>query len=1489
MFVALRGGEEKTSDSNPVVASSGPKLNLNDTVPAVDTAAPVTKPDVVAKAPVQPVVSSKPAKLIAGYSESPRVIPMELPSDVRDRVRRSAVHIRTYEGGGASEGSGWFAEPGIVVTNAHVVGMLEKESPPPFSVKVFLYRGTKEEHGVTAKLLAVDRENDLAVLRVSDKNLPDPMPIGPSSEISEGLQLHVVGYPAGTMLAAVDTSANDQAVTTLSIRNTAVAGRVQFKGGGVRYIQLEGGADHGNSGGAIIDNAGFVRCVLDAGRPGTNMRFGIPVEFAVNLLQGRITKVKPGQAYKAGSGIRQPLLAKVVDPLNRIKGISMEMWAGDKSTQIRPASDTKPSPLQGDSPRAEATMDYKPEQQVKLGDARVANGELDLPTLREGQVYWIQPKYERSDGTVRWGEGIMADFCGLAVDKVSANLATHHEAGRNSNIFMQSSFGQTLLTEGRRPRSAGRELKVTLPEKMRQIESDGSAMMQWTYKDVGPVEDEQREYATDVYKDLNDAAHGSKIEGELTKMGLVRNAKSNAFDVPRRYKAALTAFNNQMIQALEGSAAPLPEKEVQANEEWYVDLPVKIVMTKDKSENIIYRRVFKYLGKRNRDGRDEAVIVYEGWIVKGDSGNGEAVIKSTKPDEVNEEFERQKGVFGHSEGAVLLDLKSGVPTMAQGETSLLVAFTTKPDPQQQPDEDDDDEDPAPGGQQQDPNREIQNIYLVGSETKLQRAFGENAQRVKVGYFLPNQAFNLLPFVGAPDSARLERETAETSSDSVPSIGMTGTSGLTMPKEVLDRIKKQACLVHCIRSDGGVSAAGVIDGTGWLAEPGIVVTCANVVGMNSKAARPPLSVECYFDAGTPNARQIHAKILTVDTANDLCILKLESTAGLPEPMAIVPSTDLYESQRMFVLGFPLGTILKGTFGMDPLSLQLKIRNSSVSGRTENQNTGLLKYIRVEGGVSYGNFGGPIVDMNGAVRCLARSVTSSRISDKHVISMCIPSEYAQRLLWGYPLETNPKLPYFAEGSVAKLPVEVKFGDPMNKVKKVWLEYWTGEPKYIGVKRPFSEDEVRMPMPRRSSATKPEAWPNDSERKSVDCTYDSEKMLAKGEFVLPEIDPGYAYWIQPRYIDATGQEKWGEAVFYAPEGGPVKREAVELKTKFRAGSGHKIEVDTSADYRYIIYGVDRGQTMTLSTTLSEKMLGLDPPTKLQGVEYRFENILFGYPKSRTELIKLLLAGVQNPGVLMQQFRTIIMRAGYTSDGMLTKALVDTTRVNSPIKAIVFSQFCDQVLEAVQLMSIKFPNRVVKYGESWEQPLSLHIETRKKSEPAMYKLNLTYVGKRERSGRSEAIVEIHGSVARDDASKTIDLKTKDEEEAKDKDEGAAQSMLQLFQAPKAPGGGKPKESPKAPAPKEKPKGGDDKGKGDKDKDKEKDEPAPAGSKKPLYGVVRGLAYIDIESGIVTMCRMYLDIDTEIVIKDPQTKVDAPVQAGGTIEMKLIRHVGDR
>lgn len=1438
----LRDGAADSSGTPSVPAVA--KININEATKSnVAASVPKTAVETATKTVVQATpVRANPKAMMAGFADRPKNIPVMLEKEVLERSKKSAVMIRIMVDQGGAEGSGWFAEPGIIVTNAHVVNMVDPAEKPPHAIRVFIYAGTEDEREVSARLLALDRDNDLAVIKVEGKNLPDPLPISPSSEMYEGQSLHIMGFPLGSGLAAGLThgaAEGNRAATTLKVRDTTVAGRVSYSNGGVKYIQLEGGADHGNSGGAIIDNAGHVRCILVAGIPGTHLRFSIPSEYAVYLLQGRILTLTPGQPYKNGATARMPLIAQVADPMARITKIKVAVWAGEPGSRIRPATAQRPSPQPGDGPVAEAELAYHARSQVRLGESRPAFGEVDLPERPEGKVYWVQPCYERTDGSIRWGEAIAADFSGQPVDKRGANLAIKHQSDSERYVDIYSKFGQGFVPEGASVQMRSFKLNVGLTERTREVKADG-ADIQMKYNTVSFGDRDDEDFNKSTVRQLERAAETLGINYFLTNGGLIKSPQSSLTGVPSEYRGALGRFNNQIIHALETLALALPEKEVGAGETWGSSIPDTLQLSRDRTENIAYKLEFKNLGVRTRHGREEAVITFDGRIVKGDGSAaataGDAGAGSSAVGQIDEYAERQRGVFGYARGAALVDLQTGMTNLAYSHYDVVVDFKIKVRVRT------DDS----GGTEE---REVGVTYGASGESTLNRRFTKDAKKSRPEVDLPEQIVSLNPFVGAPDPNELAQHTAGNSSSGGNQPGATGTTPFQMPKEILDRVKRQGCLIRVKTSEG------LGDGSGWLAEPGIVVTNAHVVGMMDRAARPPVAVDCYFNAGTPELKKIPAKVLCIDYDEDLAVLKLESSDGLPEPMPIVPSTDLMESQRLFVIGFPHGSFLGSqefTDGLDPLTVQIKVRNTYVGGRVENKKTDLLKFIQVEGGVIQGNSGGAIVDMNGAVRCICESVSvDPDTGQPGQMGFCVPSEFAQRLLQGYPLEMKPQYPY-VDGSLAKQPVEIKFGDPLKRVKNVKLDYWVGKPG----------------KPRRSAKVLPKQRDDDYQRQTVSCTYDPETAKAIGEFVMPEVDPGNAYWIQPRYTDGTGQEVWGEAIFYAPDGPPVQRRDIKLEAVFKKNSARLVDVTTDASYRYVYFGSNQQDMTHLFVTLAEVVLGPDIVNRGQfRVGYRFEDLKFGLPRTYGEYIRTILTIIQLPN-LPEQVKAVVSEALFTKDGVMTDKVAANLNNVRPITLVPYlSQFNTQVLQSVQTMSIRLPNKIVSYGEEWEHPTNLLIAAKSRLEPSLFKMKMKYLGVRDRGGRLEAVVDIKGTIANDPSAKSIDVRQL-KNDGKDTPKGKGD--------PKS----EPKDQPK-------------------DAPMEKDEvfvqtsmqlpPSVAGKKRPLYGDVKGHAYVDVESGQVSYCKLFVDIDVEIMHKDVQTKAEIPVRAGGTMVLEMTRRSSNK
>jgi S1-C subfamily serine protease len=164
------------------------------------------------------------------------------------------------------EGSGWFARPDLVVTNAHVVAG-ESDTTVQIPRGAALY---------DADVVAFDPRNDVAVLRVrgADPQVPlqlaDPVP---------GTSAAILGYPENGPLQV--TPGRVGATSTVLTRDAYGRGPV------ARTITaITGQVRHGNSGGPAVDTRGRVQATIFAARVGAPTGYGIPSSIVRRELAG---------------------------------------------------------------------------------------------------------------------------------------------------------------------------------------------------------------------------------------------------------------------------------------------------------------------------------------------------------------------------------------------------------------------------------------------------------------------------------------------------------------------------------------------------------------------------------------------------------------------------------------------------------------------------------------------------------------------------------------------------------------------------------------------------------------------------------------------------------------------------------------------------------------------------------------------------------------------------------------------------------------------------------------------------------------------------------------------------------------------------------------------------------------------------------------------------------------------------------------------------
>ena len=212
--------------------------------------------------------------------------PTDAPStETVERVKKATVRVLVQSPGkkGVSSGSGFVEKDSrLVLTNAHVVDMRSIDDPEPV-INLVVNSGMGDtEYRLTGEVVAVDAENDLAVIRpqlltVGERTpVPDGLVVPKTSAVKELDQLFVFGFPLGDLIGK-----------EISVRPTKVTSLRRDRAGKLNKIQVEGGMTFGNSGGPVVDVKGNVIGVAVSGIKDANINFCIPGEMVQQLLANR--------------------------------------------------------------------------------------------------------------------------------------------------------------------------------------------------------------------------------------------------------------------------------------------------------------------------------------------------------------------------------------------------------------------------------------------------------------------------------------------------------------------------------------------------------------------------------------------------------------------------------------------------------------------------------------------------------------------------------------------------------------------------------------------------------------------------------------------------------------------------------------------------------------------------------------------------------------------------------------------------------------------------------------------------------------------------------------------------------------------------------------------------------------------------------------------------------------------------------------------------
>jgi S1-C subfamily serine protease len=261
--------ERKKSDGEVKKSADGERKKPDAEVKKPDEVV-VKKPDTEVKKADDFVVKKPdkdPPTPEAGKEELPRDKVVRIGKDATALVDCTLRRGRGYGSAFCVHGSGLF------ITNAHVV-----DDPGTTAINLVLDPTLKTQRVAAAKVLRIDKENDLALLRAEGvKDLPS-LPLGSAGGLTETMEVIAFGFPFGTMLS--DNRRDPPAVSV----NIGSITSLRRKGDALHRIQVDAALNPGNSGGPVLDRCGNVVGVVVAGIRGAGVNFLIPVNTVAGFL-----------------------------------------------------------------------------------------------------------------------------------------------------------------------------------------------------------------------------------------------------------------------------------------------------------------------------------------------------------------------------------------------------------------------------------------------------------------------------------------------------------------------------------------------------------------------------------------------------------------------------------------------------------------------------------------------------------------------------------------------------------------------------------------------------------------------------------------------------------------------------------------------------------------------------------------------------------------------------------------------------------------------------------------------------------------------------------------------------------------------------------------------------------------------------------------------------------------------------------------------------
>jgi S1-C subfamily serine protease len=196
-------------------------------------------------------------------------------------------------------GSAFCIDPsGLFLTNEHILNpnhSKRNNQQPIGKVNLILNPGQNNQRTCPARVVRMDSELDLALLRAEGvQNLPS-VKLGSDEHLEELMEVIAFGFPFGPALNAsgdiLSPNTRSGEYPNISINAGSITS-LRRKDGCLNRIQLDAALNPGNSGGPVLDGNGKVIGVVVAGIRGSGVNFAIPVSLVNRFVSNKNKRAK---------------------------------------------------------------------------------------------------------------------------------------------------------------------------------------------------------------------------------------------------------------------------------------------------------------------------------------------------------------------------------------------------------------------------------------------------------------------------------------------------------------------------------------------------------------------------------------------------------------------------------------------------------------------------------------------------------------------------------------------------------------------------------------------------------------------------------------------------------------------------------------------------------------------------------------------------------------------------------------------------------------------------------------------------------------------------------------------------------------------------------------------------------------------------------------------------------------------------------------------